>query len=127
MQPTITAASASVSAVGQAHAAREAPELPLPRMPGMTKLSSSAEFDAETDTWKLKAAYRVNAHVPHVLAFYRKALENEALAVEDIPPAGEDDPYVLLGRNDTVRAQVGIRTKPHELETRVWLFWRVRA
>jgi hypothetical protein len=93
----------------------------------MTKLSSSAQYDAATNTWKLKAAFRVNAHVPHVLAFYRKALADQELEVEDIPPTREDAPYVLLGKNDRVRAQVGIRTKPHELETRVWLLWRVRA
>lgn len=101
--------------------------MPLPRMPGMTKLSSSAHHDAETGTWKLKAAFRVNAHVPHVLAFYRKALENEGLVVEEPEPESEDAPRVLMGKSDRVHAQIGIRTKPHELETRVWILWRVRS
>jgi hypothetical protein len=128
--PAPTAAkslSASAVEIEREAATGAAPSLPLPRMPGMTKLSSSAQFDAETNTWKLKAAFRVNAHVPHVLAFYRKALANEELAVEDVAPVSEDEPYVLIGRSERVHAQVGIRTKPHELETRVWLLWRVRG
>jgi len=130
MQPTATAADSVAPfpvEIEREVAADAAPSLPLPRMPGMTKLSSSAEFDAATNTWKLEAAFRVNAHVPHVLAFYRKALADAELVVEDVTPTSEDGPYVLLGKNDRVRAQVGVRTKPHELESRVWVLWRVRA
>jgi hypothetical protein len=123
----LPAASADAGDRGAAATAEEAPELPLPRMPGMTKLSSSARFDDATATWRLKAAFRVNAHVPHVLAFYRKALEDAGLALEQPEPAAEEGPFVLVGKSETVHAQVGIRSKPNELETRVWVLWRVRA
>jgi hypothetical protein len=103
------------------------PALPLPRMPGMTKLSSSARYDAPSRTWKLEAAFRVNAHVPHVLAFYRKALADEGLEIEEPEPVDEAAPRVLVGKSERVHAQIGIRTKPNELETRVWMLWRVRS
>ncbi len=121
------ASSPAAAEDASAQTERAAPEMPLPRMPGMTRLSSSAQYDAEAGTWKLKAAFRVNAHVPHVLAFYRKALADEGLEVDEPEPESDDAPRVLVGKSDRVHAQIGIRTKPNELETRVWILWRVRS
>ncbi|MBK6916943.1 MAG: hypothetical protein IPH07_06050 [Deltaproteobacteria bacterium] len=111
-------------------AATEAPALPLPRMPGATRLSESVRYDEVAGAWVRKAAFRVHAREHHVLAFYRKALENEGLVVTE----GEDPPdeaggvrRYLHGRSRRVTAQVGVRTRVGALETRVWILWRARS
>lgn len=107
----------------------EAPPLPLPRMPGATRLSESARFDDAAGVWVRKAAFRVHAREHHVLAFYHKALENEGLAVtegEDPPDADGGVRRYLHGRSRRVTAQVGVRTRVGALETRVWILWRQR-
>ena len=136
VEPTATAADATaVDAVIPAPsaapaAAAEAPALPLPRMPGATRLSESVRYDEVAGAWVCKAAFRVHAREHHVLAFYRKALENEGLVVTE----GEDPPdeaggvrRYLHGRSRRVTAQVGVRTRVGALETRVWILWRVRS
>jgi len=108
----------------------DAPTLPLPRMPGDTRLSSSARFDAATDAWILKAAFRVHARDHHVLAFYRKALADQGLAVtesEDPPTADGAVKTYLHGKSARVHAQVGILPRTDALETRVWILWRSRG
>lgn len=107
----------------------EAPVLPLPRMPGSARLSDAARFDSPTNTWVLRGSYRVHAHVPHVLAFYTKALEDAGLVVtqgEDPErPDGTKTVY-LYGRSDRVRAQVSVRTQGTQLDARIGLLWRAR-
>lgn len=106
------------------------PAVPLPRMPGDTRLSSTSRFDDETRSWILKTAYRVHARDHHVVAFYRKALADEGLAVtqsEDPPrPDGAVKTY-LHGKNARTHAQVGIMPRVGALETRVWILWRTRS
>jgi hypothetical protein len=107
----------------------DAPPLPLPRMPGDTRLSSSARFDAATEAWILKAAFRVHARDHHVLAFYRKALADQGLTVtqsEDPPTADGAVKTYLHGKSARVHAQVGILPRTDALETRVWILWRSR-
>jgi hypothetical protein len=107
----------------------DAPLLPLPRMPGDTRLSSSARFDAATESWILKAAFRVHARDHHVLAFYRKALADQGLTVthsEDPPTADGAVKTYLHGKSARVHAQVGILPRTDALETRVWILWRSR-
>ncbi|MBX7084734.1 MAG: hypothetical protein K1X88_36355, partial [Nannocystaceae bacterium] len=107
-----------------------APSLPLPRMPGAMRLSDSSRFDAQAGAWVLKAAFRVHARSHHVLSFYRKALEDQGLSVtqtDDPPQADGAERTYLHGRSRRVHAQVGLRTRPGELETRVWILWRARA
>lgn len=104
-----------------------APPLPLPRMPGDTKLSTSARWDETSSSWVLKGAYRVHARSHHVIAFYRKALLDQGLSVsiaEDPPtPEGAVKTY-LRGKSSRVHAQVGIMPRTDSLETRVWILWR---
>ena len=99
--------------------------LPLPRMPGSVRLASAAELDDATGQWRLTAAFRVNAHVPHVLAFYRKALADAGLEVDEIAPVDEQGMPVLRGRSDRVQARIDLTTKPGQLETRIWILWQV--
>ncbi len=110
--------------------AGEPPSLPLPRMPGAMRLSDSSRFDAEAGAWVLKAAFRVHARSHHVLSFYRKALEDQGLSVtqaDDPPQADGAERTYLHGRSRRVHPQVGLRTRPRERETRVWIRWRARA
>lgn len=102
------------------------PTIPLPRMPGSTRLSDSARLDAESATWVLKRAFKIHAREHHVLAFYEKALVDAGLRVSREAPAGPGTTY-LLGRSDRVAAQVGVRMRAGTLETRVWILWRERA
>lgn len=114
----------------EAASAGEPPPLPLPRMPGDTRLSSSARFDAASESWVLKAAFRVHARDHHVLAFYRKALADQGLAVtqsEDPPTADGAVKTYLHGKSARVHAQVGILPRTDALETRVWILWRSRG
>ena len=106
------------------------PLLPLPRMPGDTRLSSSARFDEAAGSWILKSAFRVHAREHHVIAFYRKALADEGLEVtlvEDPPGADGTIKTYLHGKNGRIHAQVGILPRTDALETRVWILWRARA
>ncbi len=106
------------------------PLLPLPRMPGDTRLSSSARFDDAAGSWILKSAFRVHAREHHVIAFYRKALADEGLdvtLVEDPPGADGTVKTYLHGKNGRTHAQVGILPRTDALETRVWILWRARA
>lgn len=107
-----------------------APLLPLPRMPGDTRLSSSSRFDAATKSWIVKAAFRVVAREHHVVAFYRKALTDQGLTVtfSQAPPAADGSVKTYLhGKSGRVHAQVGIAPRMDVLETRVWILWRTRA
>lgn len=107
-----------------------APDLPLPRMPGDTKLSNTARWDAESASWVLKGAYRVHARSHHVIAFYRKALLDQGLSVSVAEDPPTDDGAVktyLRGKSSRVHAQVGIMPRTDSLETRVWILWRTRA
>jgi len=106
-------------------AVQEPPVLPLPRMPGSVRLASAAEIDDATGQWRLTAAFRVNAHVPHVLAFYRKALADAGLEVDELAPEDEQGTPVLRGRSDRVQARIDLTTKPGQLETRIWILWHV--
>lgn len=111
-------------------AAVDTPVLPLPRMPGDTRLSASARRDHDKGAWILKAAYRVHARDHHVIAFYRKALADQGLVVtrtEDPPDASGATKTYLHGRSARVHAQVGILPRTDALETRVWILWRTRA
>jgi len=107
-----------------------APALPLPRMPGDTKLSTSSRFDEENNAWIVKAAYRVVAREHHVVAFYRKALTDQGLTVthsQAQPGADGSVKTYLHGKNGRVHAQIGIAPRIDVLETRVWILWRTRA
>jgi hypothetical protein len=107
-----------------------APVLPLPRMPGDTRLSSSSRFDEESASWIVKAAYRVVAREHHVVAFYRKALTDQGLTVthSQAQPAADGSVKTYLhGKSGRVHAQVGIAPRTDTLETRVWILWRTRA
>ncbi len=108
----------------------DAPALPLPRMPGDTRLSGSSRFDATGPAWILKAAYRMHVREHHVIGFYRKALADQGLTVtqsEDPPGLDGSIKTYLHGRSARVHAQVGILPRTGELETRVWILWRTRA
>jgi hypothetical protein len=107
-----------------------APALPLPRMPGDTRLSNSSRFDETTRSWIVKAAYRVVAREHHVVAFYKKALVDQGLTVtqSQAQPAADGSVKTYLhGKSGRVHAQVGIAPRTDVLETRVWILWRTRA
>jgi hypothetical protein len=103
----------------------QVPVLPLPRMPGSVRLASRTEHDDATGEWKITAAFRVPAHVPQVLAFYRKALADAGLAVDEIAAADGEGTPILWGKNERVQARIDLTTKPGELETRIWILWHV--
>jgi hypothetical protein len=111
-------------------AAGAPPSLPLPRMPGSTRLSDAARYDDASGTWVLRAAYRVNARPHHVVAFYSKALTDAGLELtsgED--PSAADGTLVtyLYGRSQRIHAQLSVRTRPGDLEARIGILWRVRG
>ncbi len=123
--PDLVASDTDAESPIVASAVGEPPVVPLARMPGSTRLSDSARFDAESSTWVLKRAFKIYARDHHVLAFYEKALRDAGLRVSrNAPPSG--GMTYLSGRNDRVAAQVGIRTREGVLETRAWILWRER-
>lgn len=128
--PTEPASTAIEPRADSASPATVAPELPLPRMPGDTRLSTSSRFDEASKSWIVKAAYRVVAREHHVVAFYRKALTDQGLTVthsQAQPSADGSVKTYLHGKNGRVHAQVGIAPRTDVLETRVWILWRTRA
>lgn len=105
----------------------DAPDFPLPRMPGCNKLSSLEKFDFDKRAWVLTRAYEAPASTDLIVRFYRKALRDLDLELSEGKGAPAEDGSVRVfvkGRKDGAAAQVSIRQVPGEFDSRVRVIWR---